>query len=215
MNKMKEKEQIAKQSDEECKFKESSKLWNELQQEDVSFLEKRLLHLISLQEKYCMNILSQCKLSMKYHYEATNVLEKYGNQLQERKYAYRAKTYKLCADYLSHIDLYECAIDCYFRALIFYSHVDVNECEEDVFKLIMNIVACYDALKDFEMIELMVPELEKHVDEFNDCLKNVWELIKQYLNSQGCHLLCDKDKINSLIELSLLKNTYFEDKIVE
>ena len=42
MNKMKEKEQIAKQSDEECKFKESSKLWNELQQEDVSFLEKRL-----------------------------------------------------------------------------------------------------------------------------------------------------------------------------
>ena len=172
---MRERCEQALSLDEELRFQEADVLWKELIKEDTACLEERLRHLIRLQEHTCQDPMTQCRLSMTYHYQAVCTLEKYGNLLGDRRYYYRAYTYVLTADYLSHMDLCECAVDCYFRALIFQTRFPQEDEGHLKIKTMLGILHCYDALHDREMRSGMLEEFEKEIPDMGDKYQKMWE----------------------------------------
>lgn len=170
--------------DKELQFDRANNIWEKLIEEDITYLERRLKDLITLQEVHCKSQLTQCHLSMTYHYQVTCLLEKYGRLLDYKRYYYRAYTYILTADYLSHINLYECAVDCYFRALIFQTNFKANDTGYLKIKTILGIIHCYDALKDKEMIRSIEKEFTKEAQTLSPLYKKIWQVLWQILCSK-------------------------------
>lgn len=159
----------------ERRFEEAETLWKQLIGQDKSYLEKWLQDLIRLQEETCQDAMSQCRLSMTYHYQTTRVLEKYGKILEDKRYYYRAYTYILAADYLSNIDLCECAVDCYFRVLIFQTKYRQEDGGHLKIKTMLGILHCYDTLGDREMRSWILEEFEREIPSMDETYQKMWQ----------------------------------------
>lgn len=142
---------------------------------EVNELKRELTRLIQLQETYSENALVQCRLSLRYHVEATNLLERYGNQLQEQKYYYRAQTYTRAADYLLQANLPEVAIDAYFRSLIFQGNFVMFDKGKEKLLVMLGIMACYDRLSEKDMIEMMYADLNAQMQEVAVDYQIIWQ----------------------------------------
>lgn len=204
-----------KKLDQKAQFNEANNIWNRLITKDKIYLEQRLKDLIHLQESYCSHKMTQCRLSMTYHYHIICILEKHRKLLDEKRYYYRTYTYILVADYLSHLDLYECAGDCYFRALIFQQNFEAFDQGYIKIKTILGIMHCYDMLNDIDMILLMKNEFTKEVQAMKEKYQKVWNILWYILNQK--YILEDRiENINFAIDNDILKllDTYNYKQVI-
>lgn len=182
---MKDRSNLALALDSEGKFEQAKPIWQELFEENTEYLELCLKNLIEKQAQYCADKQTQCRRSMEFHYVATAVLEKYGKKLGPYKYYYRAATYNYVADYLVNIDLAECAIDCYFRALIFQDNYAMKDGGKEMLHTLSGILRCYDEVGDRELLGIMKDELTSKMDAAEESYRKEYlrilePLLKKY-----------------------------------
>lgn len=171
---------------------------------EVNALKQELSRLIEEQETYSADALVQSRVSLRCHFEATNLLERYGNQLKEQKYYYRAQTYTRAADYLLQDHMPEVAIDAYFRSLIFQGNYEMFDHGKEKLLVMLGIMACYDRLGAKDMIMMLYADLDAQMQEADACyqdiwMKAMWKLQKKYqldLGLQPCRNKVDETLLN-------------------